>query len=184
MRDRITVFWTMLFPIILAIFFNAAMRNIDKAESFSPVAAAVVDDAAYRSDDAFRAALAGVSPTTVSRVLNNRGYLSIRTSQTNFFGRLTGADPDSGVSLPDFVAVAHAFGIGASRLDTADFAQRLPAIIETSEPHLCQVVLDEKQQFEPRTSSRRLADGQIVSAPLEDMFPFLERDELARNMID
>ncbi len=60
-RDRITVFWTMLFPIILALFFNAALRNIDKAESFSPVAAAVVDDAAYRSDDAFRAALAGVS---------------------------------------------------------------------------------------------------------------------------
>ncbi|EXI67256.1 MAG: Acetolactate synthase isozyme 2 large subunit [Candidatus Accumulibacter adjunctus] len=117
-------------------------------------------------------------------VLDNRGYLSIRTSQANFFGRLAGADPDSGVTLPDFVAVARAFGISASRLDTADFAQRLPAILETSEPHLCQVVLDETQQFEPRTSSRRLPDGQIVSAPLEDMFPFLERDELARNMID
>jgi len=59
-----------------------------------------------------------------------------------------------------------------------------PAILETNEPHLCLVVLDERQQFEPRTSSRRLPDGQIVSAPLEDMYPFLERDELARNMID
>ncbi|HRD91143.1 MAG TPA: thiamine pyrophosphate-binding protein, partial [Accumulibacter sp.] len=117
-------------------------------------------------------------------VLDNRGYLSIRTSQANFFGRLAGADPDSGVTLPDFVAVARAFGISASRLDSADFAQRLPAILETREPHLCQVVLDETQQFEPRTSSRRLPDGQIVSAPLEDMYPFLERDELARNMID
>ncbi|HCN68328.1 MAG TPA: acetolactate synthase, partial [Candidatus Accumulibacter sp.] len=117
-------------------------------------------------------------------VLDNRGYLSIRTSQANFFGRLAGADPDSGVTLPDFVAVARAFGISASRLDSGDFAQRLPAILETSEPHLCQVVLDETQQFEPRTSSRRLPDGQIVSAPLEDMYPFLARDELARNMID
>ncbi|HAY26738.1 MAG TPA: acetolactate synthase [Candidatus Accumulibacter sp.] len=117
-------------------------------------------------------------------VLDNRGYLSIRTSQANFFGRLAGADPDSGVTLPDFVAVARAFGIRASRLDSGDFAQRLPAILETSEPHLCQVVLDETQQFEPRTSSRRLPGGQIVSAPLEDMYPFLERDELARNMID
>jgi thiamine pyrophosphate-dependent acetolactate synthase large subunit-like protein len=52
-------------------------------------------------------------------VLDNRGYLSIRTSQTNFFGRLAGADPDSGVSLPDFVAVATAFGIPARRLDSA-----------------------------------------------------------------
>ena len=60
-RDRMTVFWTLLFPIVLSLFFNASLRNIDKAESFSPVAAAVVDDAAYRNDAAFRAALAGVS---------------------------------------------------------------------------------------------------------------------------
>jgi acetolactate synthase-1/2/3 large subunit len=114
-------------------------------------------------------------------VLDNRGYLSIRTSQSNFFGRLCGADADSGVSLPDFVAVAHAFGIAASRLDSADFAERLPAVLEAQGPYLCQVMLDETQQFEPRMSSRQLDDGSIVSAPLEDMYPFLERAELARN---
>jgi acetolactate synthase-1/2/3 large subunit len=42
-------------------------------------------------------------------------------------------------------------------------------------------MLDETQQFEPRMSSRQLDDGRIVSAPLEDMYPFLERAELARN---
>jgi acetolactate synthase-1/2/3 large subunit len=114
-------------------------------------------------------------------ILDNRGYLSIRTSQSNFFGRLCGADADSGVSLPDFVAVANAFGIAASRLDSADFAERLPAVLEAPGPYLCQVMLDETQQFEPRMSSRQLDDGRIVSAPLEDMYPFLERSELARN---
>jgi acetolactate synthase-1/2/3 large subunit len=114
-------------------------------------------------------------------ILDNRGYLSIRTSQSNFFGRLGGADADSGVSLPDFVAVANAFGIAASRLDSADFADRLPTVLEAPGPYLCQVMLDETQQFEPRMSSRQLDDGRIVSAPLEDMYPFLERAELARN---
>lgn len=114
-------------------------------------------------------------------VLDNRGYLSIRSSQSNFFGRVAGAGPESGVTLPDFVAVANAFGIPASLLDGADFADKLAVILAAPGPQLCQVMLDERQPFEPRTSSRQLEDGSIVSAPLEDMYPFLDREELARN---
>ncbi len=115
-------------------------------------------------------------------VLDNGGYLSIRSSQNNFFGRLAGAGPESGVVLPDFVAVARAFAIPASRLYSADFAERIAGILDTPGPQLCQVMLDEQQPFEPRTSSRQLDDGRIVSAPLEDMYPFLDREELARNL--
>ncbi len=117
-------------------------------------------------------------------VLNNGGYLSIRTSQTNFFGRLAGEGPTSGVSFPDYVAVANAFGIPARRLGSADFAQDLAEILDSAGPVLCDVMLDPAQGFEPRMSSRRLDDGSIVTPPLEDMFPFLDRDELAENMID
>ena len=114
-------------------------------------------------------------------VLNNRGYLSIRTSQKNFFGRLAGEGPDSGVSFPDFVAVATAFGIPARRIAGADFQLQLDEALATDGPMLCDVVLDETQGFEPRMSSRKLDDGSIVTPPLEDMFPFLDREELARN---
>ena len=117
-------------------------------------------------------------------VLNNSGYLSIRTSQKNFFGRLAGEGPDSGVTFPDFVAVATAFGIPARRLASADFSQQLAEILASEGPYLCDVVLDETQGFEPRMSSRKLDDGSIVTPPLEDMFPFLDRAELAANMID
>lgn len=117
-------------------------------------------------------------------VLNNGGYLSIRTSQTNFFSRLAGAGPDNGVSFPDFVAVAAAFGLPARRLASADFPHQLDGILGAPGPCLCDVVLDETQGFEPRISSRKLDDGSIISPPLEDMFPFLDRDELASNMID
>jgi acetolactate synthase-1/2/3 large subunit len=95
-------------------------------------------------------------------VLDNCGYLSIRSSQSNFFGRLAGAGPESGVALPDFVAIAKAFGIPASRLDAADFAERLPDILDAPGPQLCQVMLDEKQSFEPRTSSRHLDDKPLT----------------------
>ena len=117
-------------------------------------------------------------------VLNNSGYLSIKTSQTNFFGRLAGSGPGNGVSFPDFVAVAAAFGIPSRRLANADFPQLLEGILNEPGPCLCDVILDETQGFEPRMSSRKLADGSIVSPPLEDMFPFLDRDELASNMIN
>lgn len=117
-------------------------------------------------------------------VLNNGGYLSIRTTQTNFFARLAGTGPGNGVSFPDFVAVATAFGIPARRLVSTDFPQQLDGILDEPGPCLCDVVLDETQGFEPRMSSRKLDDGSIISAPLEDMFPFLDRAELATNMID
>ena len=115
-------------------------------------------------------------------VLNNRGYLSIRSSQGNFFKRLVGESPDNGVSFPDYVKVAAAYGIPASRLEAKDFPRLAEEVLDTPGPHLCEVMLDETQGFEPRMSSRQLEDGTIVSPALEDMYPFLTREELARNM--
>jgi acetolactate synthase-1/2/3 large subunit len=116
-------------------------------------------------------------------VLNNRGYLSIRTTQNNFFKRLTGAGPESGVSFPDFIALGKAFGLPTRSLSGPQFPDALQEVLDAPGPALCEIVLDETQGFEPRASSRQLEDGRIVSAPLEDMYPFLDRDELARNML-
>ena len=117
-------------------------------------------------------------------ILNNQGYLSIRTTQNNFFGRLTGEGPGSGITFPDFVRLGEAFGIPSVRLDVTDYQPKLVSLLNKKGPVLCEVILDETQGFEPRMSSRQLEDGQIVTPPLEDMFPFLEKDELARNMLD
>jgi acetolactate synthase-1/2/3 large subunit len=117
-------------------------------------------------------------------VMNNQGYLSIRSSQNNFFGRLSGAGPESGSELPDYVKVANAYGLAASRLQAQDFTAALREVLDTTGPHICDVVLDGAQGFEPRMSSRQLEDGRIVTPPLEDMHPFLSREELASNMLD
>ena len=117
-------------------------------------------------------------------VLDNLGYLSIRSSQNNFFKRLSGADPDSGLTLPDYVNLAQAYGIPACRASGEDYPATIDRVLASEGPMLCQVLLDPSQGFEPRMSSRQLPDGRIVTPPLEDMYPFLDRDELARNMLD
>jgi acetolactate synthase-1/2/3 large subunit len=117
-------------------------------------------------------------------VLNNGGYLSVRQTQGNFFaGHAVGAGPESGVSFPDIVRIAQAYGLPATRLDRADFQEGLRSALGGEGPMICDVVLDPKQNFEPKLSSRQLPNGRMVSSPLEDMFPFLSREELKANMI-
>ena len=115
-------------------------------------------------------------------VLNNGGYVSMRQTQKSFFGRFIGESAESGVSFPDFVRVAQAYGIPAQRIESHDSLDEVDQALNSPGPALCEVVLDPEQAFEPKTSSKRLPDGRIVSAPLEDMWPFLEREELLNNL--
>lgn len=116
-------------------------------------------------------------------VLNNDGYLSMRMSQGAFFGRLVGAGPQSGVSFPDIRKIAGAYGIPAFRAEGEAFEETIRAALATEGPVICELMLDPAQQFEPKLSSRALADGRMVSSPLEDLAPFLSREELAENML-
>jgi acetolactate synthase-1/2/3 large subunit len=117
-------------------------------------------------------------------ILNNDGYVSIRLTQAGFFkGNFIGESPRSGISFPDFVKVAAAYGLPSMRIDQADFIPALEEFLRIPGPALCEVVLDPAQAFEPRLSSRQLPDGRIVTAPFEDMAPFLSREELAENML-
>ena len=116
-------------------------------------------------------------------VLDNGGYVSIRTTQDNFFGATIGSGPADGVSFPDFAAVAEAYGIPAIRLiEPNALDETIAEVLATDGPIVCHVLLDPKQGFEPRIKSRVMPDGTIVSPALDDMFPFLDPDEHARNM--
>lgn len=114
-------------------------------------------------------------------VMNNGGYLSIRTTQRNFFGRFVGEGPRSGVSFPDFSKVATAFGLPAFRLEGAHFASTLDRALATDGPWVCDVILDQNRGFEPTLTSKVLPDGTLVSSSLEDMSPFLSDAERASN---
>jgi acetolactate synthase-1/2/3 large subunit len=117
-------------------------------------------------------------------ILNNDGYLSMRLTQGGFFkGNFIGESPRSGISFPDFVKVAAAYGLPSLRIEQADFGPAVDEFLRAPGPALCEVVLDRAQGFEPRLSSRQLPDGRIVTASFEDMAPFLSREELAENML-
>jgi acetolactate synthase-1/2/3 large subunit len=116
-------------------------------------------------------------------LLNNGGYLSIRSTQSNFFGLLVGESAESGVSFPDGVAVGKAFGIESVRIEGEGFREQLRQALTRPGPLLCEVMLDRTQPFEPKLSSKRLPDGRMVTAPLEDMAPFLDREEFLSNLL-
>jgi acetolactate synthase-1/2/3 large subunit len=123
-------------------------------------------------------------PVTIF-ALSNEGYLSIRlTQQTYFPDNPVGCDPASGVGIPDFRKLADAYGLPYRVLRSNDgLAEGISAVLADTGPQLCEVVLDPTQPFAPKTSSRKLPDGRMISAPLEDMYPFLDRDEFRANML-
>ncbi len=116
-------------------------------------------------------------------VLNNSGYLSMRMTQSGFFGRLMGEGTTSGVSFPDMVKVACAYGIPSVRIDRDSQFSQVEQSLNADGPALLDIVLDPTQEFEPRSKARQLPDGRIVSPNLEDMYPFLDETELMDNVI-
>jgi acetolactate synthase-1/2/3 large subunit len=117
-------------------------------------------------------------------VLNNDGYSSIRTSQQRWFGRQTGADARSGMTLPDIGPVASAYGIQAVKIDSQrDLRGQLQRVLEIKGPVVCDVVSRPDEARVPSLSSAQRPDGSLYSKPLEDLWPFLPREEFLKNMI-
>ncbi|NCD70753.1 thiamine pyrophosphate-binding protein [Mucilaginibacter agri] len=118
-------------------------------------------------------------------IFNNDGYLMIKHTQNALFdGRRAGVDKKSGVSCPDFSALAKAFNIPAFQIRTwENFDTILPQVQEIDGPVICEVFMHPQQMFVPKLSLAIMPDGTLVSPPLEDLSPVIPRDELRENMI-
>lgn len=118
-------------------------------------------------------------------LLNNDGYISIKQTQNNFFeGRNTGAGRNSGVTVPDFVRVANAFDVEAFRIENpSEVDSAINKMLSADKPMLCEVMVNPNYIFTPKLSSRKLEDGTMISPSLEDMYPFLDRNEYQENML-
>lgn len=112
-------------------------------------------------------------------ILNSEGYLAISIMQENLFeGKYFGSTPSSGVSAPDFVKVAQAFGLNARRLTCLEdlTEQKIREILATPVPMLCEILLPRGQVMMPRVQSMKTDDGKIFSNSIEYMWPFLDNE--------
>jgi len=118
-------------------------------------------------------------------VLNNNGYLSIRTTQSKFFeGRLLGTDINSGISFPKLNKIADAYGYEYFCAETlAELDDVLKKTMQATCPVICEIMCSEDQEIIPTVASMKREDGTMVSKPTEDMYPFLSRDEFNEQMI-
>ena len=118
-------------------------------------------------------------------VWNNSGYLSIRTTQKKFFdGREIGTDEDSGVSFPSLAKIAHAYDIDYVKISDYDsLTPSLTTIFSFDFPMIIEVMCQKWQEVVPTLQGRKNPDGTISAPPLEDMYPFLSREEFHDNMI-
>lgn len=119
-------------------------------------------------------------------LINNQGYHSIRLTQNNIFSEhcKIGIGPESGdLSFPEFSKLAEAFGFPYYCAHNNDEMKSVVDEVLAKEGFaFCEIFTDTEQVWEPKSSARRLQDGTIVSPPLEDLAPFLPREELKENM--
>ena len=119
-------------------------------------------------------------------LINNNGYHSIRLTQNNLFKEhcKVGIGPESGdLSFPEFEKIAKAFGYPYySAHSNAEMKQAVDTVLALDGPAFCEIFTDTKQVWEPKSSTKRLPDGTLVSPPLEDLAPFLPREELEKQM--
>jgi acetolactate synthase-1/2/3 large subunit len=115
----------------------------------------------------------------------NDGYLTIKHTQFNLFGKkFAGSGEASGVSCPDFGKIGAAFGFKTFSIKSLKEAEDvIPQVLEADGPVLCEVFIHSMQLLVPKTSFNINPDGTLVSPPLEDLYPFLTREELKKEMV-
>jgi acetolactate synthase-1/2/3 large subunit len=118
-------------------------------------------------------------------LLNNKGYHSIRQTQQSFFNdNIVGCGLESGLTFPNFKKIANAFNFKYISISNhSELDKSIEYTLSENGPTFCEIFIDMKQQFSPKLSSRKLEDGSMVTATLEDMSPFLDRDEFNSNML-
>lgn len=119
-------------------------------------------------------------------IINNDGYHSIRQTQANLFNKqFVGIGPESkDLSFPNMSKIATAYGYPYySAKKNEEIPNVIEEVLKQEGPVICEVFVSPKQNFEPKSATKKLEDGTLVSPPLEDLAPFLSREELKKNMI-
>lgn len=120
-------------------------------------------------------------------LINNGGYHSMRQTQKSAFAgdSLSGTGIDSGdISFPEMERISYAYRIPYRKAESNGELDRvIEESLSSEAPSMTEIFVDIRQNFEPKSATRRTESGQILSPPLEDLAPFLPREELRENML-
>jgi acetolactate synthase-1/2/3 large subunit len=118
-------------------------------------------------------------------VWNNGGYGTIRGHQKSIFkGRFVGVDAASGTAFPDLEKISKAYDISyhaASNLE--ELEDCMQQMFTNMGPAICDVKCWKEEVNPISKAQMRLSDGTRMAMPLEDMYPFIERDEFEAEML-
>ena len=115
-------------------------------------------------------------------IYNNGGYLTIKqTQQLGFGNRIMGADHKSGLSFPNYKDIARAHKISYVKIsNTKSLKSKIIKVIKSNEAVICELIMDPNQDQKPKAINRRI-NNKSVPTELEDMYPFLDKEELIEN---
>ena len=118
-------------------------------------------------------------------MINNEGYLAIRITQNDWFeSRYAASSEEGGLSLPDMQKIVAAYGIKTERVNNHHkLREKIRSVLNTEGPVFCEVMMHPNQPLIPYLAYCTRKDGSRYPAPLEDMYPFLNREEFLENMI-
>lgn len=113
-------------------------------------------------------------------IYNNHGYMLIRHNQHNYMNdRFLGVGPDCGLETPDFCKVAEAYGLKSVRIESGDdINAKINEVLEYEGPVVCEVICQEFSPIIPRIASRVMPDGSLKAAEFDDLYPFLDEEEV------
>ena len=146
---------------------------------------AITGDGSFQLNIQELQTLSHFKPNIKLIIWNNSGYLSIKSTQNRFFdGRKIGAGPESGLTFPETKDIAKAYKLPFKKVSKAsNLTGSLEWLKSFYGPAILEVICPPEQEIIPTASSKTLEDGSMVSTPLEDMYPFLDKEEFLKNMI-
>lgn len=119
-------------------------------------------------------------------LINNQGYHSIRQTQNNLFkghSKVGIGEESNDLSFPNYKKIATAFGYKYySASSNKEMKKIIDKTLNDPSPLFCEIFVSPNQLFEPKSATKKLPDGTLLSPPLEDLYPFLDREELLENL--
>jgi acetolactate synthase I/II/III large subunit len=117
-------------------------------------------------------------------VINNDGYVSMRNTQNQFFeGHQVAEGSSTGVFIPSIEKITKSYNLPYKKINSEfNLVTNLKKIFLQTGPQVIEVISARNQKVIPKVASTKLANGKMVSNPLEKMSPLLDETLVSKEL--